>query len=86
MSLSAVGMSSVVPAEDSDIPSSPFENVANGMLNHSYLPTRFGCLNETALVYIAGFVVRQVMKHEMCAVTVWFVKLYQHKIVITTTC
>ena len=68
VSLAAVDMSSVVPAEDSDIASSPYENVASLVLDHSYLPTIFGQLTENALVYIAGFVVRKVMRQLSCDV------------------
>ena len=68
VSLAAVDMSSVVPAEDSDIASSPFENVASMVLDHSYLPTSFGQLTENALVYIAGFVVRKVIRQLSCDV------------------
>ncbi|KAL1023711.1 hypothetical protein UPYG_G00044960 [Umbra pygmaea] len=68
MCLSAVDMSSVVPAEDDDdnIASSPFEQITGVLLDHSYLATSFGCLTENALVYIAGFVVRQVMRKLAC--------------------
>ncbi|KAL0962655.1 hypothetical protein UPYG_G00343430 [Umbra pygmaea] len=68
MCLSAVDMSSVVPAEDDDdnIASSPFEQITGVVLDHSYLATSFGCLTENAIVYIAGFVVRQVMRKLAC--------------------
>lgn len=69
--LSAVDMSSVVPAEDeNDItPSpSPFDQATGVVLDHSYLPTSFGALTENALVYIAGFVVRRVLKKLKCNV------------------
>lgn len=70
MCLSAVDMSSVVPAEDDDdnIASSPFQPISGVVLDHSYLATSFGCLTENALVYIAGFVVRQVMRKLACNV------------------
>ncbi|KAL1247926.1 hypothetical protein QQF64_023302 [Cirrhinus molitorella] len=70
MCLSAVDMSSVVPAEDDDdnIASSPFQPISGVVLDHSYLATCFGCLTENALVYIAGFVVRQVMRKLACNV------------------
>lgn len=67
--LSAIDMSSVVPADDDDnIAPSPFEQVSGVVLDQSYLPTSFGALTENALVYIAGFVVRQVMKKLTCDV------------------
>uniref|UniRef100_A0A9J8C2P5 Transposase n=1 Tax=Cyprinus carpio carpio TaxID=630221 RepID=A0A9J8C2P5_CYPCA len=67
--LSAVDMSSVVPAEDDDddnIASSPFEQITGVVLDYSYLATNFECLTDNALVYIAGFVVRQVMRKLAC--------------------
>ncbi|KAG5260533.1 hypothetical protein AALO_G00307390 [Alosa alosa] len=68
--LSAIDMSSVTPAveDDSDIAPSPFEQVTGVVLDHSYLPTSFGALTENALVYIAGFVVRRVIKNLKCDV------------------
>lgn len=66
VSLSAVDMSSVVPAAEADTASSPFECGVSVLLDHTYLPTGFGCLTENA--YIAGFVVRQVMKQLSCDV------------------
>ena len=68
VSLSAVDMSSVVPADGSDTASSPSEDVYSVILDHSYLPTHFGGLTEKALVYVGGFVVRQVMKQLSCSV------------------
>ncbi|KAI2644863.1 DNA transposase THAP9 [Labeo rohita] len=70
MCLSAVDMSSVVPAEDDDdnIASSSFQTISGVVLDHSYLATSFGCLTENALVYIARFVVRQVMRKLACNV------------------
>lgn len=67
--LSAIDMSSVVPAEDDDdIAPSLFEHVIGVVLDHSYLPRSFGALTENALVYITGFVVRQYMKKLKCDV------------------
>lgn len=64
-SLSAVDMSS---AETADELPSPFVNFAALVCDHSYLPTRFGGLVDNALVYIAGFVVRQVLRRLSCDV------------------
>ncbi|KAJ8281169.1 hypothetical protein GJAV_G00064310 [Gymnothorax javanicus] len=57
MSLSAVEMSSAETAEE--LPSL-FVNIAAIVCDHSYLPTRFGGLLDSALICIAGFVIRQV--------------------------
>ena len=65
VSLSAVEMSSVATAEEHP---SPFANILAMLSDHSYLPTRFGGLVENALVYIAGFVVRQILKRLSCDV------------------
>ena len=65
MSLSAIEMSSAETAEE--LPP-PFVNFAALVCDHSYLPTRFGGLIDNALVYIAGFVVRQVLKRLSCHV------------------
>ena len=43
-------------------------SVASVVLHHSYLPTSFGQLTENALVNIAGFVVRKVMRQLSCDV------------------
>ncbi|KAL1005665.1 hypothetical protein UPYG_G00062000 [Umbra pygmaea] len=55
VSLSAVEMSN---AEEH---TSPFTNISALVCDHSYLPTWFGGLVENALIYIAGFVVRQLL-------------------------
>lgn len=65
MSLSAVEMSSA--SETEELPS-PFVNVSALICDHSYLPTRFGGLVENALVYISGFVVRQILRKLSCGV------------------
>ncbi|CAL8310518.1 unnamed protein product [Boreogadus saida] len=65
VSLSAVEMSSAETAEEHP---SPFANISALVSDHSYLPTRFGGLVENALVYIAGFVVRQILRKLSCAV------------------
>ena len=59
VSLSAVEMSSAETAEEYP---SPFANILAVVCDHSYLPTWFGGLVENALVYIAGFVVRQILQ------------------------
>lgn len=53
VSLSAVDMLSVVPANDTA--SSPLEDVCSVIQDHSYLPTNLGRLTENALVYIGRF-------------------------------
>ena len=58
VSLSAVEMSSAETPEEHP---SPFANISALVSDHSYLPTRFGGLVENALVYTAGFVVRQIL-------------------------
>ncbi|XP_054461155.1 uncharacterized protein LOC129096406 [Anoplopoma fimbria] len=63
VSLSAVEMSSPSETEELEV---PFVNVSALIGDHSYLPTRFGGLVENALVYIAGFVVRQVLRKLSC--------------------
>ncbi|CAJ1085030.1 uncharacterized protein LOC117442808 [Xyrichtys novacula] len=63
--LAAVEMSSPETAEDQP---SPFVNIPAVVTDHSYLPTRFGGLVENALVYIAGFVVRQILRKLSCDV------------------
>ena len=68
VSLSAVEMSSAETAEEHP---SPFANISALVSDHSYLPTRFGGLVENALVYIAGFVVRQILRKLSCAVCRW---------------
>ncbi|XP_041918899.1 uncharacterized protein LOC121683349 [Alosa sapidissima] len=65
VSLSAVEMSSAETAEEH---TSPFANISALVCDHSYLPTRFGGLVENTLVYIAGFVVRQVLRKLSCDV------------------
>lgn len=65
VSLSAVEMSSVGTEEE--LPP-PFVNFAAVMADHSYLPTRFGALVDNALVYISGFVVRQILRSLSCDV------------------
>nr|XP_033947312.1 uncharacterized protein LOC117452698 [Pseudochaenichthys georgianus]XP_033947313.1 uncharacterized protein LOC117452698 [Pseudochaenichthys georgianus] len=65
VSLSAVEMSSAETAEEHP---SPFANISAVVSDHSYLPTRFGGLVENALVYIAGFVVRQILRKLSCDV------------------
>ncbi len=65
VSLSAVEMSSAETAEEHP---SPFANIPALVCDHSYLPTRFGGLVENALVYIAGFVVRQILRKLSCDV------------------
>ncbi|XP_051805264.1 uncharacterized protein LOC127534344 [Acanthochromis polyacanthus] len=63
VSLAAVEMSSPETAEEHP---SPFANISAVVTDHSYLPTRFGELVENALVYIAGFVVRQILQKLSC--------------------
>lgn len=65
VSLSAVEMSSAETAEE--LPNM-FVNFAAIVSDHSYLPLRFGVLVDSALVYIAGFVVRQVLRSLSCDV------------------
>lgn len=65
VSLSAVEMSSVESIEEHP---SPFANIPALVSDHSYLPTRFGGLVENAIVYIAGFVVRKVLRQLSCNV------------------
>ncbi|KAF4100527.1 uncharacterized protein LOC131526436 [Onychostoma macrolepis] len=65
VSLSAVEMSSAETAEEHP---SPFANIPALVCDHSYLPTRFGGLVENALVYIAEFVVRQILRKLSCDV------------------
>ncbi|XP_033933243.1 uncharacterized protein [Pseudochaenichthys georgianus] len=66
VSLSAVEMSSAETAEEHP---SPFANISAAVSDHSYLPTRFGGLVGNApLVYIAGFVVRQILRKLSCDV------------------
>ncbi|XP_035990433.1 uncharacterized protein LOC118562271 [Fundulus heteroclitus] len=65
VSLSAVEMSSAETAEDHP---SPFVNILAVVCDHSYLPTKFGGLVENALVYRAGFVVRQILRQLGCDV------------------
>ncbi|XP_041864603.1 uncharacterized protein LOC121654496 [Melanotaenia boesemani] len=65
VSLSAVEMST---AETTEEHPSPFANISALLCDHSYLPTRFGGLVENALVYIAGFVVRQILQKLSCDV------------------
>ncbi|KAL2096888.1 hypothetical protein ACEWY4_006095 [Coilia grayii] len=47
---------------------SPFAEISAVVCDHSYLPTRFGSLVENAVVYIAGFVVRQILRKLCCDV------------------
>ncbi|KAL0962702.1 hypothetical protein UPYG_G00344240 [Umbra pygmaea] len=47
---------------------SQFAEISALICDHSYLPTRFGGLVENALVYIAGFVVRQLLRKLSCDV------------------
>ena len=61
----AVEMSSAKTADE--LPS-PFINFAGLVCDHSYLPTRFGGLVDNALVYLTGFVVRQVLRRLSCDV------------------
>lgn len=65
VSLSAVEMSSAETAEEHP---SPFANISAVVCDHSYLPTRFDGLVENALVYIAGFVVQQILRKVSCDV------------------
>uniref|UniRef100_A0AAV2KFC7 DNA transposase THAP9 C-terminal domain-containing protein n=1 Tax=Knipowitschia caucasica TaxID=637954 RepID=A0AAV2KFC7_KNICA len=58
-------MSSAETAEEHP---SPFANISAVVCDHSYLPTRFGGLVENSLVYIAGFVVRQILRKLSCDV------------------
>ncbi|KAL2100680.1 hypothetical protein ACEWY4_002441 [Coilia grayii] len=74
--LSAIAISSAVPADDDDdddendnfILPSPYDPTAGLVLDHTYLPNRFGALTENAIVYIAGFVVKCVQKKQKCEV------------------
>ncbi|KAL2099437.1 hypothetical protein ACEWY4_005917 [Coilia grayii] len=68
VSLSAVEMSSVEAVEEHP---SPFANISAIVSDHSYLPTQFGGLVENALVYIAGFVVKQIFRKLSCNVCRW---------------
>ena len=65
VSLSSVEMSSAETAGELD---PPFADIAAIMSDHSYLPTRFGGLVDNALVYVAGYVVRQVLRRLCCDV------------------
>ncbi|XP_048031076.1 uncharacterized protein LOC125258223 [Megalobrama amblycephala] len=67
VSLSAVEMSSLAVDESEELPS-PFTNVSALVCDHSYLPTRFGSLVDNALVYISGFVMRQILRKLPCGV------------------
>ncbi|XP_061598082.1 uncharacterized protein LOC133461251 [Cololabis saira] len=66
VSLSALDNYSALAAEE-ELPT-PFANMSAVVGDHSYLPTRFGSLVDNALVYISGFVVRQVLKKLSCEV------------------
>ncbi|KAL2102393.1 hypothetical protein ACEWY4_001561 [Coilia grayii] len=68
VSLAAVELSCVIPAEDTEDLPCPFANLPAVLSDHSYLPTRFGSLVDNALVYISGFVVKGVLKKLPCAV------------------
>lgn len=69
MSLSAVEMSSTLAAaEESEDRPSPFVNISALVCDHSYLSTCFGSLVHNALVYISGFVVRQILRKLSCDV------------------
>lgn len=68
VALSAVEMSS---AESIEQHPSPFVNIPALVSDHSYLPTPFGGLVENALVHIAGFVVRKVLRQLSCDVCRW---------------
>ncbi len=63
--LAAVEMSSTETPEEHPSPSA---NISAVVSDHSYLPTRFGGLVENALVYIAGFVVWQILRKLSCDV------------------
>ncbi|XP_027866528.1 uncharacterized protein LOC114161773 [Xiphophorus couchianus] len=63
VSLSAVEMSS--PESNEEHPC-PFARISAILDDHSYLPTKFGGLVENALVYISGFVVRQILRKLTC--------------------
>lgn len=65
MSLSAVEVSSAETAGELD---PPFANIAAIMCDHSFLHAHFGGLVDNALVYIAEFVVRQVLRRLSCVV------------------
>ena len=65
--LSALETSPAEPGETDEIPST-FANIPAIVRDHSYLPTRFGGLVDNALVYISGFVVRQILKKLLCDV------------------
>ncbi|XP_051787583.1 uncharacterized protein LOC114646683 [Erpetoichthys calabaricus] len=67
VSLSAVEMSSTPVAAEEEL-QSPFANIPAIVCDHSYLPTHFGGLVENALVYISGFVVRQILRKLSCDV------------------
>ncbi|XP_051530543.1 uncharacterized protein LOC127427151 [Myxocyprinus asiaticus] len=68
VSLSAVEMSSALAAEETEELPSPFVNISAIVCGHSYLPTHFGSLVDNALVYILGFVVRQILRKLSCDV------------------
>jgi len=54
-------------ADHEDIPS-PFVNIDALVFDHNYLPSRLGHLVENSLVYISGFVVRQILRKLLCSV------------------
>lgn len=66
MALSAFEMSFSPGVEETEELPSPFANIPAIVCDHSYLPTCFGSLVDNALVYISGFVVRQVLKCLSC--------------------
>ncbi|KAK0130844.1 hypothetical protein N1851_034481 [Merluccius polli] len=68
VSLSAFEMSSSPAAEETEELPSPFADVPALVCDHSYLPTRFGGLVDNTLVYISGFLVRQILKRLSCDV------------------
>lgn len=68
VSLSAVEMSSALPAEETEELPSTFVNISAIACDHRYLPTRFVGLVDNALVYISGFVVRQILRKLSCDV------------------
>ena len=68
VSLSLLGSESTVALVDDqhEVGPSPFEDVCNVVLDHDYLPTSSGALIDNALVYIAGWVVKKVLKKLDC--------------------
>lgn len=54
------------PMSPHDEAALPFDNVPSIVLDHAYLPTRFGYLLDNSLVYISGWVVKKAMTKLSC--------------------